>query len=51
MVEAYLNRGFFNTIAKSWSKKYHLKIKVESSSNSAFLEYHILDTEGEEVNF
>jgi ribonuclease G len=51
MVEAFLNRGFFNTIAKSWSKKYHLKIKVESSSNSAFLEYHILDTEGEEVNF
>lgn len=51
MVEAYLNRGFFSSISKSWRKKYKLKLSVESSSNSAFLEYHIFDTEGEEVNF
>jgi ribonuclease G len=51
MVEAYLNRGFFNSIAKSWRKKYKLKLVVEASSNSAFLEYHVYDPTGEEVNF
>ena len=51
MVEAYLNRGWFSSIAKSWRKKYKLKLSVEASSNSAFLEYHIYDKEGEEVNF
>jgi ribonuclease G len=51
MVEAYLNRGWFSSIAKSWRKKYKLKLTVEASSNSAFLEYHIYDKEGEELNF
>ncbi|MBX7052361.1 MAG: Rne/Rng family ribonuclease [Flavobacteriales bacterium] len=50
MVEAYLNRGWFNSITKSWRKKYKLKLNVEASSNIAFLEYHIFDSEGEEVN-
>jgi len=51
MVEAYLNRGWFKSVSKSWRKKYKLKLAVEASSNSAFLEYHIYDREGEEVNF
>lgn len=51
MVEAYLNRGFFSNISKTWKKKYKMKMVVEPSSNSAFLEYHIFDKEGEEVNF
>jgi ribonuclease G len=51
MVEAYLNRGFFSSIAKTWRKKYKLQLKVEASTNIAFLEYHIYDKEGEEVNF
>jgi ribonuclease G len=49
MVESYLNRGFFKTITKSWSKKYNMKLKVESSSVSQFLEYHFYDKEGEEI--
>lgn len=51
MVEAYLNRGLFSSITKTWKKKYKMKLTVEASSNSAFLEYHIFDKEGEEVNF
>ena len=50
MVEAYLNRGFFSNITKTWSKKYKLKLRVEHSSSSALLEYHIFDKEGEEVS-
>lgn len=50
IVEAYLNRGFFKSIAKTWRKKYKMKLKVEDSSNSALLEYHIYDAVGEEVN-
>ena len=49
MVEAYLNRGFFNSIAKSWRKKHGIKLRVEASSNSQFLEYHFYDKEGEEI--
>ncbi len=49
MVEAYLNRGFFNSIAKTWRKKYKIKVQVQASSNSQFLEYHFFDKEGEEI--
>jgi ribonuclease G len=50
MVEAYLNRGFFSNITKTWSKKYKLKLRVEPSTSAALLEYHIFDKDGEEVN-
>ncbi len=50
MVEAYLNRGFFSNITKTWSKKYKIKLRVEPSTSAALLEYHIFDKEGEEVN-
>jgi hypothetical protein len=50
MVEAYLNRDWLSSISKSWRKKYKLKLSVEASTSSAFLEYHIFDKDGEEVN-
>jgi hypothetical protein len=50
MVEAYLNRGLFKNITKTWSKKYKIKLRVEASTSSALLEYHIFDRDGEEVN-
>lgn len=50
MVEAYLNRGFFNNVTKSWRKKYKMKLAVEASSNIALLEYHFFGEEGEEIN-
>jgi ribonuclease G len=49
MVEAYLNRGILRSISKSWRKKYKLKLKVEGVSNYHLLEYHIFDSEGEEI--
>jgi len=51
MVEAFLNRGFFSSIAKNWKKKYKVKVKVESSSSSQFLEYHFHDKDGLVIEF
>lgn len=49
IIEAYLTKGWFNSIVKQWRKKYHMKIVVEASSSSAFVEYHFLDKEGEVI--
>lgn len=49
MAEAYLNKGLFSNITKKWSKKYRVKLKVEASSSSEFLEYHFYDKNGEEI--
>lgn len=37
------------SIAQQWSKKYGKKISVETSSNYTMLEYHIFDSNGEEI--
>jgi ribonuclease G len=50
MVEAYLTKGFFSNMARTWRKKYKVHFNVEASSNSEFLEYHFFDTEGEEIS-
>lgn len=49
MVEAYVNKGFFNSFAKKWKKKYGVKLKVESSATLTFLEHHMYDEAGEEI--
>lgn len=50
MVEAYLTKGFFTNTLKKWKKKYAMKIQIEASSSSEFLEYHFFDKEGEEIS-
>lgn len=49
IVEAYLTKGWWSNVAKRWSKKYGIKIQVEASSSSTFLEYHFFDVVGEEI--
>lgn len=49
MVEAYITKGWFNSIVKKWKTKYKMKIEVEASSSCEFLEYHFFDIEGEEI--
>ncbi len=49
MVEAYLTKGWFNSIIKKWRKKYGVKIVVEASTSSELLEYHFFDKEAEEI--
>ena len=50
MVEAYLNKGFLNSIAKTWKKKYATKLKVEASNTLEFLEYQLYNKAGEEID-
>lgn len=47
-VEAYLNKGF-SSIIKKWRKKLKCKIKLSSSENYHFLEYHIFNNNGDEI--
>ncbi|MBN2727868.1 MAG: Rne/Rng family ribonuclease [Bacteroidales bacterium] len=47
-VYAYLNTGF-NSIIKKWRKKLKCKIKLSSSENYHFLEFHIFKADGEEI--
>ncbi|NNE55474.1 MAG: Rne/Rng family ribonuclease [Flavobacteriales bacterium] len=49
MVESYLNRGFWNSIARKWRTKYGVKLKVDSSGDLEFLEFHLYDNKGEEI--
>lgn len=49
MVDAYITKGFWNSLVKDWRKKYNMKIKTESQSSLDFLEYQIFDVNGEEI--
>ncbi|HBS88473.1 MAG: ribonuclease G [Bacteroidetes bacterium GWF2_38_335] len=48
-LEAYLNRGFFNSIRKQWQKKHKCKIKIVASSSLAFLQHQIVNVNEEVV--
>ncbi|MFT5184173.1 MAG: ribonuclease G [Flavobacteriales bacterium] len=51
MVEAYLTipTGFMKTRIKDWRKDFGMKISLEASSESEFLEFHVYDGKGEEI--
>lgn len=51
MVEAYLSQGWWwQTIINKWRKQLGLRINLECNSSLQFLEHHIYDTAGEEIN-
>ncbi len=50
MLEAYIKRGFFSSMLKTWKKKYGFKISVESSTTLDLLEIHYYDQNQEEIN-
>jgi ribonuclease G len=47
-VEAYITKGFFNSIKKKWQKEYNCKLELRSSNALTFLEYHFINKENEE---
>jgi ribonuclease G len=50
MVEAYITKGWWwNRLITKWRKTYKIKINLEANSSVQFLEYHIYDTQGEEL--
>jgi len=48
-VYAYLTKGFFKNIAKTWKKKLRCKLTIEPASNYHVLEYHVFNAGGEEI--
>lgn len=50
MIEAYLNKGLWNSITKKWRKKYNIRLKVEASGTLEFLEYQLYNKAGEEID-
>jgi ribonuclease G len=50
-IAAYLNKGFFSPIRKSWSKELGCKIIVKSSLSNTLLEFKVFDKNGDEVDF
>ncbi len=50
-VAAYLNKGLFNTMSKSWSKELGCKIIVKESLSNSLLEFKVFDKNGDEVDF
>ncbi|MEW6470060.1 MAG: Rne/Rng family ribonuclease [Bacteroidota bacterium] len=47
-LEAYLTKGFFSNIKKTWARKYG-KFNLQPSNSVQFLEYHFLDKNEEEL--
>lgn len=48
-LEAFLNKGFFNTMVAKWRKKYKAKIKVLGNSSYHIMEYHFFNRSEEEI--
>ena len=48
-LEAYITKGLFNSLRRKWSRKYGKKIKVRAVSSYAFLEYHFLNKNEDEI--
>lgn len=47
-IEAYLTKGVFNSIQKSWKKRFKRKVPVEIDSSLGMIEYYFKDENGEE---
>ncbi len=48
-LEAYITRGWFNSLRRTWSKKYGKTLKVKAVSSYNFLEYHFLNKNEDEI--
>ncbi len=48
-VSAYLTKGLFNSMRKTWQKSYKCKIKVSPMMSYSYMEYHFFNENGEEL--
>lgn len=48
-VASYLNKGFFNSVKKNWTKKFSCKIEIVEEHNYHMLEYRFFGENGEEL--
>lgn len=50
MVDAFINKGFFNSMVKNWRKKYKIKLRTEPQSSLDILGYQFFDADGQEIS-
>jgi ribonuclease G len=48
-IEAYLTKGIFSSVRRTWSKRYKVRLKVLGETNYHFLEYHFFTTKDEGI--
>ncbi len=48
---AYLNKGYFKSIRKTWAKKYKCKIKVKPIDAYNYMDYHFFNKFNEEIEY
>ena len=48
-LEAYLTKGWFNSIRRQWQKKFKGKIIIRAISSYTFMEYHFLNKNEDEI--
>jgi ribonuclease G len=48
-IEAYLTKGFWNSLRRQWGRKFGKSIKVRAVSSYQFLEYHFLNKNEDEI--
>jgi ribonuclease G len=49
IIEAYLNKGMFNSIRRKWCKKYNCKIKVEPVNDFPIIQFEWCNPKGEKI--
>jgi ribonuclease G len=49
IVEAYLCKGWFRSVAKTWRKQFKIQLRVESNSSMELLEFRLFNQLGEEL--
>lgn len=49
-VEAYLNRGFFNSAAKTWRKELNAKFKILPDQSLPYLQYKVIGPDKQEID-
>ena len=50
LVEAYITKGMFNSIVRSWKKKYGVSISVSASEDMAILDFEWTKKDGEKLS-
>jgi ribonuclease G len=49
IVEAYICKGWFRSVVKTWRKQFGIKLQVESNSSMELLEFRLFNQLGEEL--
>ena len=48
-IHAFITKGIFKNVAKTWRKNLKCKLKINSAGNYHILEYHVFNSRGEEI--